>query len=113
MAHEIASNGWCALTAEPVVDQADQADRARTWGNDASTWGWENVGTAAADWESVNDNKHDPWVPATPPTLTSVSNDVGYTWNTIGRLSLELGTVRSELRYARVRVSFCAVMPSF
>ena len=30
VANEIANNGWYALTAEPVVDQADQADCART-----------------------------------------------------------------------------------
>jgi len=39
VANEIANNGWCALTAEPIVDQVDQADRARTWGNDASCHG--------------------------------------------------------------------------
>jgi len=34
VANEIANNGWCALTAKPIVDQADQVDRACTWGND-------------------------------------------------------------------------------
>jgi len=105
VANEIANNGWCALTAEPVVDQVDQADRARTWGNDTPTWGWGNVGTTAADWGSANDDAHDPWAPASPPTLSSISNDVGYTRDAISRLSLELGTVRSELRYARVCAS--------
>jgi len=103
VANEIANNGWCALTAEPVVDQADQADCARTWGNNAPTWGWGNVSTTAADWGSANDDEHDPWAPAPPPTLSSISNDVGYTRDAISHLSLELGTVRSELRYAWVR----------
>ena len=48
VAHEIASNSWCALTAEPVVDQADHADCAWTWDNNAPAWGRENVGTTAA-----------------------------------------------------------------
>ena len=94
------------------MDQADQADRARTWGNDAPTWGWGNVGTTAADWGSADNDAHDPWAPATPPTLSLISNDVGYTRDAISRLSLELGTVRSELRYARVRALFCVIMPS-
>jgi len=33
VAQEIANNGWCALTAKPVVDQPDQANCAWTWGN--------------------------------------------------------------------------------
>jgi len=61
---------------------------------------------------SANDDEHDSWAPAKPPTLSPVSNDVGYTQDAISRLSLELGTVRSELCYARVCVLFCAVMPS-
>jgi len=104
VANEIANNGWCALTAEPVVDQADQADRARTWGNDAPTWGWGNIGTTAADWGSANKEEHDPWAPVHPPTLTSVSNNVDYTRDAVSRLSVELGTIRSKLRYARVCV---------
>jgi len=106
VANEIANNSWCALTAEPVVDQADQADRAQTWGNDAPTWGWGNIGTTAAGWGSANDDEHDPWPPAMPPTLSLISNDVGYTRDALSRLSLELGTVRSELHYAWVRVFF-------
>jgi len=104
VANEIANNSWCALTAEPIVDQADQADRARTWGNDTPTWGWGNIGTTAADWGSANREEHDPWAPVHPPTLTSVSNNVDYTRDAVSRLSVELGTIRSELCYAWVCV---------
>jgi len=116
VANEIANNGWCALTAEPVVDQADQADRACTWGNGAPTWGWGNIGSTAADWGSANEEEHDPWAPVHPPTLTSVSNNVDYTRDAVSRLPMEVGTVRSELRYARVRVRpqlFCFLLLIF
>ena len=104
VANEIANNSWCALTAEPVVDQANQADCACTWGNDALTWGWGNVSTTAADWRSANEEEHDPWAPVRPPTLTLVSNNVDYTRDAVSCLSVELGTVRSKHRYAWIRV---------
>ena len=108
MTHEIASNEWCALTVEPVVDQLDQADCAQTWGNNTPTWGWGNVSTTVANWGSANDNEHNPWAPTTPPTLALVSNNVGYTRVAISRLSVELGT-------AQICLSMCfssAVMSS-
>jgi len=110
VAHEIADNGWCALTAEPVVDQADQVNRAQTRRNNAPTWGWGNVRTTAANWGSADGDEHDSWAPTPPPTLTSISNNVGYTRDAISGLSIELGSVRSELRSAWVRVLLCVVM---
>ena len=87
---------------EPAHDQPAPAKRQRAWDTPDSQ-GWDSWSSARDYWTAAADAP-DPWAPAPPPTLTSISADVNHAWDVVKRTETEVGIIRNELRYARVSV---------
>jgi len=99
---EVANNGQCVMFMEPAHNQPAPADRQQAW-DTRDSQGWDSWSPARDYWTAAADAP-DPWAPAPPPTLTSISADVNHAWDVVKRTETEVGVIRNELRYARVSV---------
>jgi len=100
---EVANNGQCAMFMEPAHDQPGPAELQQAW-DMPDSHGWNSWSLARDYWTAAPDAPN-PWAPAPPPTLSSVSADVNHTWDVVKRIETEIGVIRNELWYARVSVS--------
>jgi len=99
---KVANNGQCVMFMEPAHDQPALADCQRAW-DTPNSQGWDSWSLARDYWTAATDAP-DPWVPAPPPTLTSISADVNHAWDMVKHTETEVGVIWNELCYARVSV---------